>query len=220
MPRAEEARDGPFGMAGLWSYPRLAHRRSLGLRGEQFRKRDLVDDRWRLLEQFRHVGATVGFHALGPDALHEGIPDLGERPCVGCFGIQQLEDVPAIVEPDRLRGRSLCQSHNLAANLGPQVRFSHPADLAIPLGGRRVVGNAAGERAKIGARLLQLLHDVVELLARGILGRLVGVLCQGDNDLSQLKTPGDQKCAGIGVVDALDIGLARVVLGGTETELR
>ena len=95
----------------------------------------------------------------------------------------------------------------------PQVRFGHPADLAIPLGGRRVVGNAAGQRGEIRARLLQLLHHVVELLARGILGRLVGVLCQGDDDLSQLETPGHQKRAGIGVVDTLDIGLARVVLG-------
>ena len=58
----------------------LTRRRRLGLRVEQFRKCDLIHDGRRLLEKVRYVSATIGFRALGPDALRESVPDLGERP--------------------------------------------------------------------------------------------------------------------------------------------
>src|SRR5258708_19542628 len=91
-PDADQVRGGVFRIA-------LTRRRRVGLCVEQFRECDFVDDGRNLLEQLRYVGTTIGLRAHGPDALHERVPDLGERPGMRRFGVQHLHYLPAVLEP-------------------------------------------------------------------------------------------------------------------------
>jgi hypothetical protein len=96
--------------------------------------------------------------------------------------------MPAVIEPDRVRGCGLCEPDDLTADLGPQVRLGDPADFAILFGGRGIARLGVGERGEIRARLFQFLSEVIELPARGVLRGLIGVLCERNDDLRKLES--------------------------------